>query len=216
MLTYNWTEITPTILILITFFSAVLLIFTEKGDVKVKIETLKKVIQLILNGEKMPSLLMHVIKFLMPLQDHTIKKLLLIFWEIIPKTGPDGKLLHEMILVCDAYRKVCGSHKCYFHLVDTWVCTFGFNFVLLILFTTMFLGFKKWGFYLVHKIEQFLCDWYCFRIFNILMSSSEGQHWGSYANWRFVLFIIVVMIIIITTITIIIIIIIISSLTSLL
>ena len=73
---------------------------------KVKIEALKKVIQLILAGEKMPSLLMMVIKFLMPLQDHTIKKLLLIFWEIVPKTGPDGKLLHEMILVCDAYRKV--------------------------------------------------------------------------------------------------------------
>ena len=38
-------------------------------------------------------------------QDHTIKKLLLIFWEIVPKTHPDGKLLQEMILVCDAYRK---------------------------------------------------------------------------------------------------------------
>lgn len=34
-----------------------------------------------------------------------IKKLLLIFWEIVPKTTADGKLLHEMILVCDAYRK---------------------------------------------------------------------------------------------------------------
>ncbi|XP_031562290.1 coatomer subunit beta-like [Actinia tenebrosa] len=77
----------------------------EKGDIKIKIDALKKVIQLILNGEKMPTLLMTVIKFLMPLQDHTIKKLLLIFWEIVPKTGPDGKLLHEMILVCDAYRK---------------------------------------------------------------------------------------------------------------
>ncbi|EDO26999.1 predicted protein, partial [Nematostella vectensis] len=76
-----------------------------KGDVKVKTETLKKVIQMILNGEKFPTLLMTVIKFLMPLQDHTIKKLLLIFWEIVPKTGADGKLLHEMILVCDAYRK---------------------------------------------------------------------------------------------------------------
>lgn len=42
----------------------------------------------------------------MPLDDHTIKKLLLIFWEIVPKTGKDGKLLQEMILVCDAYRKV--------------------------------------------------------------------------------------------------------------
>ncbi len=38
-------------------------------------------------------------------QDHTIKKLLLIFWEICPKTYPDGKLMQEMILVCDAYRK---------------------------------------------------------------------------------------------------------------
>lgn len=71
-----------------------------------KTEALKKVIQQILNGEKMPSLLMVIIKFLMPLDDHTIKKLLLIFWEIVPKTGQDGKLLQEMILVCDAYRKV--------------------------------------------------------------------------------------------------------------
>lgn len=42
----------------------------------------------------------------MPSDNHTIKKLLLIFWEIVPKVGTDGKLLHEMILVCDAYRKV--------------------------------------------------------------------------------------------------------------
>ncbi|RMX42493.1 hypothetical protein pdam_00020420 [Pocillopora damicornis] len=77
----------------------------EKGDLRVKTEALKRVIQQILNGEKMPSLLMVIIKFLMPLDDHTIKKLLLIFWEIVPKTGQDGKLLQEMILVCDAYRK---------------------------------------------------------------------------------------------------------------
>ena len=80
--------------------------FVEKGDLRVKTESLKKVIQQILNGEKMPSLLMVIIKFLMPQDDHTIKKLLLIFWEIVPKTGQDGKLLQEMILVCDAYRKV--------------------------------------------------------------------------------------------------------------
>ncbi|KAL3881649.1 hypothetical protein ACJMK2_028061 [Sinanodonta woodiana] len=77
----------------------------EKGDVKTKTEALKKTVQLILNGEKMPSLLMTIIRFVMPLQDHTIKKLLLIFWEVVPKYNPDGKMLHEMILVCDAYRK---------------------------------------------------------------------------------------------------------------
>lgn len=77
----------------------------EIGDIKAKTEALKKVIYIILNGEKIPGILMAVVKFVLPLQDHNIKKLLLIFWEIIPKTSPDGKLLHEMILVCDAYRR---------------------------------------------------------------------------------------------------------------
>nr|AHX71939.1 COP complex beta subunit [Bombyx mori] len=77
----------------------------EKGDTKKKIEALKKTIGIILSGEKIPGLLMIIIRFVLPLQDHMIKKLLLIFWEIVPKTSPDGKLLQEMILVCDAYRK---------------------------------------------------------------------------------------------------------------
>ncbi|XP_038213369.1 coatomer subunit beta [Zerene cesonia] len=77
----------------------------EKGDIKKKIEALKKTIGIILSGEKIPGLLMIIIRFVLPLQDHTIKKLLLIFWEIVPKTMPDGKLMQEMILVCDAYRK---------------------------------------------------------------------------------------------------------------
>lgn len=77
----------------------------ENGDTKTKTQALKNLIYMILNGEKMPGLLMTVIRFLLPMQDHTVKKLLLIFWEIVPKTHPDGKLLQEMILVCDAYRK---------------------------------------------------------------------------------------------------------------
>ncbi|XP_076381715.1 coatomer subunit beta-like isoform X2 [Megalopta genalis] len=77
----------------------------EKGDAQTKIEALKKTIHMILSGERLPGLLMTIIRFVLPLQDHTIKKLLLIFWEIVPKTSPDGKLLQEMILVCDAYRK---------------------------------------------------------------------------------------------------------------
>ena len=80
--------------------------YTEHGDLKTKTEALKKVIQLMLNGEKMQSLLMTVIRFVMPLQDHMLKKMLLVFWEVVPKYTSDGKMLHEMILVCDAYRKV--------------------------------------------------------------------------------------------------------------
>lgn len=88
-------------------FIVYFLYFTEKGDIPTKIEALKKTIHLILNGEKFPTILMTIIRFVLPLQDHTIKKLLLIFWEIVPKTTTDGKLMQEMILVCDAYRKVC-------------------------------------------------------------------------------------------------------------
>ncbi|CAB0038808.1 unnamed protein product [Trichogramma brassicae] len=77
----------------------------EKGNVAVKTEALKKTIHMIINGERLPGLLMTIIRFVLPLQDHTIKKLLLIFWEIVPKTTADGKLMQEMILVCDAYRK---------------------------------------------------------------------------------------------------------------
>jgi len=77
----------------------------ENGDMRTKTEALKKCIHAILSGEKIPGILMTVIRFVLPLQDHMIKKLLLIFWEIVPKTLPDGKLMQEMILVCDAYRK---------------------------------------------------------------------------------------------------------------
>ena len=71
-----------------------------------RVDALQKLIFLILNGEKFPpSMLMAIIRYILPVQEHQLKKMLLIFWEIVPKRGPDGKLLHEMILVCDAYRK---------------------------------------------------------------------------------------------------------------
>jgi len=38
-----------------------------------------------------------------------LKKLLVIYWEIVPKHGPDGKLLPEMILVCNALRNDLNS-----------------------------------------------------------------------------------------------------------
>ena len=90
------------------------MIYSEKGDDKTKIETLKKVIYMIANGERLPGLLMTIIRFVLPSQNHMIKKLLLLFWEIVPKTTSDGKLLQEMILVCDAYRKVCSLSALYF------------------------------------------------------------------------------------------------------
>ena len=77
----------------------------ENGKLPDKIDALKQVIVLQLQGERFPTLLMTIIRFVMPIDDRILKKLLLVYWEIVPKTSPDGKLLHELILVCDAYRK---------------------------------------------------------------------------------------------------------------
>ncbi|EAL65020.1 coatomer protein complex beta subunit [Dictyostelium discoideum AX4] len=73
----------------------------EHGTTEQKIETLKKVILYTINGEPIPQLLMPIILYVMPSNDHTIKKLLLIYWEVIEKTHL-GKLKSEMILVCNS------------------------------------------------------------------------------------------------------------------
>ncbi|KAL3933618.1 MAG: hypothetical protein SGPRY_000206 [Prymnesium sp.] len=76
----------------------------ESKEIPKKVEGLKTLISLLLSGESMPKLLMTVIRFCVPCDDHKIKKLLLFYWEIVEKTGPDGKLLPEMILVCNNLR----------------------------------------------------------------------------------------------------------------
>lgn len=72
----------------------------EKGSEDVKIETLKKVLTLMANGISCDQLLMSCIQFVLPLQKNKLlKKLLLAFFEACEKTGEDGKLKREMILV---------------------------------------------------------------------------------------------------------------------
>ncbi|EGF82244.1 hypothetical protein BATDEDRAFT_19102 [Batrachochytrium dendrobatidis JAM81] len=76
----------------------------ENGKDEVKIEALKKILLLMLNGDPLPQLLMHVIRFIMPSKNKALKKLLLLYWEICPKTNSDGKLKQEMVLVVNAIR----------------------------------------------------------------------------------------------------------------
>jgi coatomer subunit beta len=52
-----------------------------------------------LQGDLMPDLIMHVIRFVLPSKNKSLKKLLLVYWEICAKKNPDGKLKQEMILV---------------------------------------------------------------------------------------------------------------------
>ena len=71
----------------------------EDPNVETKIDALKKVILLMLSGEPATQLLMPIIRFVLPSKDRTIKKLLMLYWEVVDKKAADGKLLNEMILV---------------------------------------------------------------------------------------------------------------------
>ena len=71
----------------------------EKGTDDTKVETMKTVLTIMLNGDPMPSLLMHIIRFVMPSKSKPLKKLLYFYYEICPKLDASGKLKQEMILV---------------------------------------------------------------------------------------------------------------------
>lgn len=74
----------------------------EKSKDDVKIATMKRIIIAVLNGDSMPDLLMHIIRFVMPSKNKELKKLLYFYWEVCPKLDQQGKMRHEMILVCNA------------------------------------------------------------------------------------------------------------------
>ncbi|GAD99886.1 coatomer subunit beta [Paecilomyces variotii No. 5] len=76
----------------------------EKGTDESKLETMRKIITVMLNGDPMPQLLMHIIRFVMPSKSKPLKKLLYFYYEICPKLDANGKLKQEMILVCNGIR----------------------------------------------------------------------------------------------------------------
>ncbi|KFY36763.1 hypothetical protein V494_04988 [Pseudogymnoascus sp. VKM F-4513 (FW-928)] len=76
----------------------------EKGTDESKVDTMKRILTIMLNGDPMPQLLMHIIRFVMPSKSKTLKKLLYFYYEICPKLDASGKLKQEMILVCNGIR----------------------------------------------------------------------------------------------------------------
>ncbi|KAL3777483.1 hypothetical protein ACHAWO_007353 [Cyclotella atomus] len=90
----------------------------ESNDPKIKRHALKAAIMAMLGGEAMPRILMQVIRFCINSDDKPLKKLCMLYWEVVPKYqeptsdellraasgGPpvQRKLLPEMILVCNA------------------------------------------------------------------------------------------------------------------
>ncbi|KAI1738834.1 Coatomer, beta subunit [Xylaria scruposa] len=76
----------------------------EKGTDETKVDTMKRILTIMLNGDPMPQLLMHIIRFVMPSKSKPLKKLLYFYYEICPKLDASGKLKQEMILVCNGIR----------------------------------------------------------------------------------------------------------------
>ncbi|KKY27117.1 putative coatomer beta subunit [Phaeomoniella chlamydospora] len=76
----------------------------ERGTDESKEETMKRILTIMLNGDPMPNLLMHIIRFVMPSKSKPLKKLLYFYYEICPKLDANGKLKQEMILVCNGIR----------------------------------------------------------------------------------------------------------------
>ncbi|KAH6328279.1 coatomer subunit beta [Parastagonospora nodorum] len=76
----------------------------EKGNDEQKIETMKKILSIMLNGDPQTGLLMHIIRFVMPSKSKPLKKLMYFFFEVCPKHDAQGKLRQEWILVCNAIR----------------------------------------------------------------------------------------------------------------
>lgn len=77
----------------------------EKGKDEEKIEAMKQILITILNGDPLPDLLMHIIRFVMPLKNKELKKMLYFYWEVCPKLDALGKMRQEMILVCNAIQR---------------------------------------------------------------------------------------------------------------
>ena len=59
---------------------------------QVKIQALKAAIMSMLGGEALPKVLMQVIRFCINTDDHQLKKLMMLYWEVVPKhQEPDGE-----------------------------------------------------------------------------------------------------------------------------
>ncbi|XQJ30898.1 coatomer beta subunit, putative [Leishmania guyanensis] len=76
----------------------------EKGDNTARANALMAIICLHVNGEPQNYLIMSVIRYITPIDDHLIKKLVLYFWEVIDKRDANGNLLSVIILICSFLR----------------------------------------------------------------------------------------------------------------
>lgn len=76
----------------------------EGSDVEAKVLAMQKAVTMLLNGEQLPQLFITIVRYVLPSEDHAVQKLLLLYLEAIEKTDSNGKILPEMILICQNLR----------------------------------------------------------------------------------------------------------------
>ena len=76
----------------------------ENGTDDQKVDAMRKAVMMLLNGEPISNIFITIVRYVLPSEDHTIQKLLLLYLEILEKTDSSGKLLPEMILICQNLR----------------------------------------------------------------------------------------------------------------
>ncbi|XP_062197148.1 coatomer subunit beta-1 [Phragmites australis] len=77
----------------------------ESGDGPAKADAMRRAISLLLNGETLPHLFITVVRYVQSCDDHAVQKLLLLYLETVDKRdAATGKVLPEMILICQNLR----------------------------------------------------------------------------------------------------------------
>lgn len=76
----------------------------ESGSDDQRIKAMEHIVAFTIAGDNLNSLLMDVIRFVLPSKNRQLKKLLHSYWEVVPKHDEHGKLRQEMILVVNAIR----------------------------------------------------------------------------------------------------------------
>jgi coatomer subunit beta len=74
-------------------------VYMQKKDPKKLVEALEELLLFMVNGNSYPKLLMTIIRFVITCDDHRVKKLLGLYWELCDKIKENGDLKEEMVLV---------------------------------------------------------------------------------------------------------------------
>ena len=65
----------------------------EGNDGPAKVEALQKAIMMLLNGEQLPALFITIVRYVLPSEDHTVQKLLLLY---LVRLSPCTVCCHQM------------------------------------------------------------------------------------------------------------------------